>query len=284
MTDLQDVKLSPIHQAYANRFVQACQADDRVVAACLIGSYAKGKADQYSDIDLMVITTDSSHEEFFQQRESFLRSLGDLEFLEDFGNPDIAFHIYADGTEGELYFGSEVQLDHLYDGPFRILLDKKNIFAGLTYFPSVKAFDVQKQAEILRRNIYGFWHEMSHFTAAMGRGQLWWARGQLESLRSICVTLARMQNDFSDSEIGNEPYYKIENCTPVEKLDPLKMTFCPLEKDSMLQSVQVILSFYVEAARHLAEAHNIPYPESLERVARTRLKNLQEDSTRALSE
>jgi predicted nucleotidyltransferase len=277
MADVQEAKFNPVHEAFVKRFVEACQADDRVLAACLIGSYAKGKADQFSDIDLMVITKDSAYDEFYQKRESFLRSLGELVFLEDFGLPDIAFHIYADGTEGELYFGTESRLAQLYDAPFRILLDKKNILTAVTYSPSPKAFDADKQTELLRQNIYGFWHEMSHFTTAMGRGQLWWARGQVESLRSICVTLARLQQDFSDTEIGNEPYFKIENCMSVEKLLPLKPTFCPLERIAMLQSVQNLLSFYREAARSLAEAHHIPYPESLERVMRMRLKNLPPD-------
>jgi len=279
MANLQTLKPYSRHQSFVDRFVQACQLDDRVVAACLIGSYAKGKADQYSDIDLMVITTDSTFDEFSQQRESFLRSLGDLVFLEDFGHPDIAFLIYVDGTEGELYFGSEGQLEQLYDAPFHILLDKKNILTGVTYTSSKKEFDIQKQTEKLRREIYGFWHEMSHFTTAMGRGQLWWARGQLEVLRSICVTLARLQKDFSDTEIGDEAYFKIENCIPVEKLAPLITTFCPLERKAMLQSAQVIFSFYAETARALAELHTLPYPESLERVMQMRLKSLQEDPT-----
>lgn len=274
MGDSQPVNPYSRHQAFVDRFVQACQLDDRVVAACLIGSYAKGKADQYSDIDLMVITTDSAFEKFYQERESFLQSLGDLAFLEDFGLQDIAFHMYGDGAEGELYFGSEDRLEHLYDAPFQILLDKKNILSGVKYSSTGKEFNPLKQREFLRQNISVFWHEMSHFTTAMGRGQLWWAHGQVEKLRSICVTLARLQNDFSDTEIGNEPYFKIENCMPVEKLAPLQRTFCPTERDAMLHSVQDILSFYAEAARSLAQVHNLPYSESLESVMRMRLKNL----------
>lgn len=112
---------------------------------------------------------------------------------------------------------------------------------------------------------------------AMRRGKLWWAHGQLDSLRSICVNLARLQNDFSDAQVGEEPYFKIEDCMPVEKLAPLKTTFCSQERDAMLQSVQAILAFYVETARSLAETHNITYPESLEKVMRMRLRNLQAD-------
>jgi predicted nucleotidyltransferase len=271
-----EAKLTPLHRAFVDRFVQACRVDDRVLAACLIGSYAKGNADPYSDIDLMVITTDSTVDQFYHQRESFLRSLGDLVFLEDWGIPDIAFHIFADGTEGELYFGSEGWLSQLYNAPFHTLLDKRNILAGVTYSSSGKALDVQKQTEKLRQNIHGFWHETSHFITAMGRGQLWWAQGQLEALRSICVNLARLQNDFGDTGAGDEPYFKIENSMSVEKLAPLQTTFSPMERNALLQSMQVIISFYEAVARSLAKTHNIPYPERLENVMRIRLKNLQD--------
>jgi len=168
-------------------------------------------------------------------------------------------------------------LTQLYDAPYQVLLDKKNILAGVTYTSSVKPLNFQKQTGMVQQYIFGFWHEMSHFTTAMGRGQIWWAQGQLESLRSICVSLARLQNDFSDTEIGEEPYFKIENYMPVEKLAPLKSTFCPLERNALLQSVRVILSFYGEIARSLAEIHNIRYPESLENVIRMRLNKLPED-------
>ena len=58
MMDIQDVALRPHQQDFVERFVNACQADDRVVAAFLGGSTVKGYADAYSDVDLCVITTD----------------------------------------------------------------------------------------------------------------------------------------------------------------------------------------------------------------------------------
>ena len=51
-------QLSPPHRLAIDRFDAACQADDRVVAAVLGGSYASGQADALSDLDLAVITTD----------------------------------------------------------------------------------------------------------------------------------------------------------------------------------------------------------------------------------
>ena len=135
MAQTQEFQLRPNHHAFMNRFVEACREDDRVVAAFLGGSNVKGYADACSDVDLCIITTESSFEEFFKHRETFLRSLGDLVFHEDFGDPKISFYIFADDTEGELNYGSESRLDQIHSGPFQILVDKKNLLAEASFPP-----------------------------------------------------------------------------------------------------------------------------------------------------
>lgn len=271
----EGLQLLQHHRAFVDRFVKACETDERVVAAFLGGSNAKGKADPYSDLDVCVITSESSGADFYEKREAFLRSLGELVFLETFDNPDVAFFIFADGTEGELYFGSDRHLDQIRSGPFRTLLDKKRILEGAVF--SEKETDLSRQKDKLHFAIHVFWHEMSHFITAIGRGHLWWARGQLEALRSKCVNLARLQNDFSDEGVGEEPYFKIEYSMPVEKLNPLMTTFCPMEKNAMLQSAQIIVQFYRENAQLLAAGHGIPYPSELEGVMLERLENLSKE-------
>lgn len=270
--EIKGISLLPNHQHFMNRFVEACERDDRVVAAFLGGSNAMGYADSFSDLDICVITTDAAFDEFFSQREAFLQALGNLVFLEDFGNPNTSFYIFADGTEGELNFGSEGHLDRIHSGDFITLLDKKGILTDAT-FPEQEA-DASRQLEELRRNIYVFWHELSHFITAIGRGKLWWARGQLEALRSICVNLTRLQHDFMDAEVGEEPYFKIEYAMNVEELSPLEPTFCIMEKNTMLKAAQVIVQFYAEIAQPLAQAHGVPYPSELAVVMLNRFNKL----------
>jgi hypothetical protein len=48
--DSQILYFAPDQQAFMDRFVAMCQADARVVAAFLGGSYAKGTADAYSEL------------------------------------------------------------------------------------------------------------------------------------------------------------------------------------------------------------------------------------------
>lgn len=268
----QELTLLPGHQQFVDRFTKACLADDRIVAAFLGGSYAKGKADSFSDIDVCLIIAEEAYADFVSHREDFLRQFGDLVFLEDFGIPDIAFYIFADGTEGELNYVSEGQMDRIHSGSFRILVDKKNILSRAV-FPESDPVP-SEQTERLRRLVYWFWHDLSHFLTAMGRGQLWWAQGQLEVIRSICVGLARLENDFTDPEVEEEVYSKIENAMSIERLSILKETFCPMEKDAMLRSAHGVVQFYRDLALPLSHAHGITYPYALETVMLKRLERL----------
>jgi predicted nucleotidyltransferase len=268
MSDLP-AGMPPHHRAVVERFVAACRADARVVAAFLSGSYAKGTADAWSDLDLDLITTDAAYDEFLAGREAFMRRLGEPLFLESFSLPNFVFFVYADGTEGELALAPASRLDQLHGGPHRVLLDKTGILAGVA-FPWQTA-DPDEQRETLRRLITWFWHDLSHCVTALARGQLWWAHGQLEELRRVCVDLARLRQDFSGEAGG---YEKLELAVPVAQLAPLRATFCPLESAAILQAVQVIVRYYQELARPLAQTHGVPYPEALERVMIERLAKL----------
>jgi predicted nucleotidyltransferase len=165
----QEIQLPHNHQMALNRFVTACRADERIVAAFLGGSCARGTADAYSDLDLYLIASDETYEDFLAGRESFIELLGEPLFLEDFGMPDGLFYVLADGTEGELWIGRVSRFDHIHAGPYRILLDEHGVL-GDAVFPRGEA-DPAEQAEVLRRQIYWFWHELSHLITAMARGQ-----------------------------------------------------------------------------------------------------------------
>ena len=270
--DVQDVGLSSQHQRILDRFLAACQADERIVAAFLVGSNAKGKADEHSDLDLYLVTTDAAFDDFVATRESFARLLGEPLFMEDFGHPNILFLIFADGSEVEIYYTSENQSGGFFNAPYKVLMDKKHSSERIAL--SESEVDQAQQTEKLRRLVYWFWHNFSHFVTALGRDQLWWARGQLEELRAACVGLARLRNNFSDTEVEEEVYFKIENAMPVEQLAPLRETFCPMEKEAMLKAAFIILNYYRELAGPLAHEHGIIYPEKLEQLIVERLDEI----------
>lgn len=266
------------YQTIIDRFVASCRADERVVAAFLGGSYARGAADEYSDLDLYLITTDEAYEDFYAGREAFMRLLGEPLFIEDFGIPNIIFYVLADGTEGELGLGRESEFTHIHSGPYQVLLDKKNMLASVVFRGHEP--DPAEQTETLRRLVYWFWHELSHFITALSRNQLWWAHGQLDELRHYCVKLARLRHDFLDAEAGDEGYFKLEKAIPVSQLAPLQATFCPMEKEAMLHAAFVIVRYYQELAMELAQKHGLAYPEKLEHLMVARLEKLRHASSK----
>jgi hypothetical protein len=255
------------------RFVAACQADTRVVAAFLSGSHATGTADAHSDLDLGLVTADCAHTEFLAGRESFVRLLGEPLFLEDFGSPETLFFVLSDGTEGEIAVGRESQFRHAAYGPYRVLLDKQGILAGATF--EGRHSDADEQRETLRRLIVWFWHDLSHFITAIARDHRWWAYGQLEVLRRSCLNLARLQRDFADADVGAECYFKVEQTLPAEELAPLEQTICSLEPAAMLRAAFAIVHLFRALAPPLARTHRLTYPLALERMMLDRLDSLQ---------
>ena len=269
------MQLLPNHQSIMNRFMTACQTDDRVAVALHVGSYVKDLADEHSDLDLYVVTTDAGYKDFIANRSAFVERLGEPLFMENFDRPDFVFLIFADGSEVEISFGRVTQLNEILDEPFKVLLDKKDMTSGIV--PRERETNYEEQKEKLRRLIYWFWHELSHFSTALAREQFWWAQGQLGALRLGCINLIRLQNNFSDQEIGEEGYFKIEKAVPVEQLSALEMTYCPMEKSAMLESAFEIVRFFRDVAMHLASTYGITYPERLDRVITAKLESLRND-------
>ena len=270
MLPMHDVILRPDQQIVLDRFMNACQQDDRVIAAFLGGSNASGTSDAYSDLDINLITSDVSFDDFWDNRITFMRKLGEPAFMENFGTPNIVCYILDNGVEGDLVIGRESQFETIHTGPYRVLLDKKDILKGAVF--NRPPPDPDDQIETLRRMITWFWHDWVHFTTALRRGQLWWAQGQLEMLRGYCISLLRLQNDFSDHEAGDEPYFKIEKAISVEQLSRLEATFGPLERRHLYQAGKVVAGMYKDLAPSLAHAHGISYPLNLEMVLMKRLE------------
>ena len=251
------------------QLVESCATDDRIAALFLGGSRARGEDDEYSDIDLCVIVRDDAYDDVIAGRDTFVRTVGEPLFLEDFGNGNMAFVILAGGTELELHFFGVGDLDTIRSGPHRVLLDKDGILAGVT-FPLPEP-DRAARVGGLRDILFWFWHDVGHFTTAVGRGQLWWAAGQLEQLRGYCVNLIRIDQG---GVAEDEPYWKLDHEIATEPLDALRSTFVPMERDALLRAGGDVLAFFRERAPRVAGAFDLTYPMELDRLVGGHLEHL----------
>jgi predicted nucleotidyltransferase len=64
------------HEALLRRIVQVLEAEPRVQAAWLLGSFGRGAADEWSDLDLHLAIDDADFERFLEERESLYRRVG----------------------------------------------------------------------------------------------------------------------------------------------------------------------------------------------------------------
>jgi predicted nucleotidyltransferase len=270
-----DISWQRDREVVLDRFVAACSADDRIVAAFLAGSAARGEADEHSDLDLSVVVPDDDLDDVVDDRERLIAQLGDALFLEDFGIDRLVFAILSDGTDIELHFVRESELDRVRSGPHRVLEDDRGVLAGVT-FPWPE-FDRATQTRELRDVLMGFWHDLSHFAAAIERDHLWWAAGQLEALRAYCVRLARIEHGAEP--MPDEPYWKLDAEMPTAPLEPLRSTFVPMERAAMLDAARTLLAFFRSRAPAIAEAHGLTYPEPLDHLAGARLHDLDAPGT-----
>ena len=256
------------NDALLARFVEVCRSDDRIVAAFLGGSFAREEADGYSDVDLCIVVDDRAYDEVVADRPEIVRLLGEPLFCDDFGNDDVTFFILADGTEGELNVARERALEGLAAGPHRPLLDERGLLPPS--FPA-DAIGIGELDEALERTLSWFWHELSHFVAAVGRDQPWWAVGQLEALRGRCVNLVRIEAGSVPLE---EPYEKLDTTIRGADLDALRSTFVPLEMAAILDAGRRAVDFFHERGPAVAAARGLPYPTELDRIMRAHLDAL----------
>jgi predicted nucleotidyltransferase len=260
-------------QAVIQRFVTACESDERIAAAFLGGSFASGKADEYSDLDIYLITTDEAYDDFFTQRQAFMRSLGAPVFLEDFNEFgfDMVLFTFTDGVEGELALARESSFIVIHGGPHEVLVDKKGLLAGKV-FP-LMAPTAEEQQQTVRRSIYWFWEDLSHFITLIYRGQLWAAFTSLDQMRRKVVNMAHLEHDFTVEAGG---YLNAKDVVPEEELLLLQSTFGPLEPKAMLEAVLTLIQVYKRTATRLAAKHDIAYPTGLEGVLSNRLDRLRD--------
>jgi hypothetical protein len=264
--------MPPNADAVVERFTAACRADDRVVAAILGGSHARGAADEHSDVDLYAIVADAAYDRFVADSPAFVRRLGEPIFCEPWRSRhglDLVFFVLADGTEGELGLARQSGFADVHGGAHRVLVDKAGLLDGFV-FPAHRP-DAAAQVETVRGQVEWFWHNLSHFVKAIARGQHWWAYGALEDLRRTCVQLARLRHDVAADPEGFE---KIDEALPPALLARLRDTVCPPERAAMLRAAAALVGLYQELARPLTQAHGLRYPTEHERVILARLARL----------
>ena len=251
-----------------DRLVARAEADERIRALLLYGSHAAGTADEHSDVDIGVVVAKEGFEELIGARDEIVGAAGSALLVFDFGDPTNVHVILEDGTALELIFARESEL--AFEGPYRALLDKDGVAErAASRHPEASE---PLAAEEVERRIHGFWHDVEHLATALGRGETWWAYGQLDELRRMVIGLARLEADLPPED---EAYWKADRTLPADLLARLSHTVAPLEPGPIRDGALELLEVYREIASALAAWHGVSYPEELDHLLTDRLRRVQ---------
>ena len=247
------------YQPLIDRLRAVCEEDDRIAALLLYGSRVDGKQDVHSDLDLGLVTTDAALDDVLRTADQLVRRVGEPLFLEDFGDPTVAYAILADGASFELVIVSASELS--LERPYRVILDKAGVEqAALARGP--READAAASVEEVRQLIHWFWHDVEHVATALGRGQLLWAHGGLEELRGVVLKLARIAADAPRED--EEPYWKVDRELDEPTVAALRDTIVPVDPAAMAEAATALIELYRTLAQPLGAQFGIAYPAELD--------------------
>jgi predicted nucleotidyltransferase len=252
------------------RFAAACTDDDRIVAAFVGGSVARGTADDHSDLDLCIVATDDRFDDVFADRASIVGSLGRPLFLEVWGDehPEV-FSILDDGSVVEMFFVRQSDLPTAEVGAITPLIDRHGVLTGVEL--PVRPVDRRDLVAATRDVLAWFWHDADHLTTALARGHAWWAYGQVEALRGHCVNVVRLG---AGQPSNPEPYWKLDAGLSTDVLEEVRRTIVPIELAALSRAGRDLVAFFGSHGREAAATYDLGYPTELEQVILSRLDGL----------
>ena len=236
--------------------------DARVLAAWLVGSFARGNADPWSDIDLHCTITDDSTEELrahwpdlawritptVQTKAFFPGSLGGYCITPEWLHLDLALHPRA-------------TLDPNTVAPMRPLFDKTGVLlpteptaapvvAAEPYFP-VDAVD-------------WFFYMLGNLVTVVGRDEPVWAMNGVITLRDTGLVPLFFAERGIARVGGNKrlnPFLSDEQQALLRTLPPLAPTI-----DSVIDAEAAIARIFIPRGRRLAALTGATWPDDLERA------------------
>jgi hypothetical protein len=248
-------------RSFLQRLVDRARVDERVEALFLGGSHASGTADEYSDLDLYLITTDEGFERFRDERRDLMAALGELVFLEE--HEDFGFllilYIYRDGVGGEMALAPVREINDVHSGPFEVLVDRTGVMDGRVFRSG--HLDERTRIEMVRRALMWFWYERANLDVAIRRGHLWTAHYHLERCRERCLDLAWIR---ARPEVWPGGHEKAERMLAAMTLERLAPTIVPLQREALRRASDAVTDFYREVGPEVATACGVEYPATLD--------------------
>jgi hypothetical protein len=226
-----------IQQEFAERSVRILRGDNSVIGLTVGGSWLTNELDEFSDLDLILVTTGKITDDVAKMK-SFAKRLGDLLSAftgEHVGEPRLLICLYDNPLlHVDIKFLTLEEFRDRVETPI-ILLDKHD---------QLKTVIVQTQSTFPYPDYQWiedrFWVWIHYALLKLGRGEYVEAFDFFSFLRSVVLgPLLHIKN-------GNLPkgVRKVESRLVIEDFELLKSTLPQYEKSSLIDTLQNAISLY----------------------------------------
>ncbi len=261
-------------QAFINRAREVLSADERVVAAYLVGGFAVGLGDAFSDVDLQVLVADEAAQSLAQSWLELIQRIAPTVHVQPLGtaNPTPpaqgriigALCITPDWLHFDVVFRRAGDVDaHAVEGMVPVL-DK----AGVLPAGGIARPDRRGEPFFPEPAVGMFLYMIGNVVAAIGRDEPVPATNGVIMMRDIgLVGLFLAEQGLATTRehaMGNpfpftkrlRPYLTDEQHQILESLPPLWASL-----DSAIDGYVALIEVFIPRARRLADATGARWPE-----------------------
>ncbi len=242
-------------------------ADPVVAGVMYAGSTSEGFRDEYSDIDLIVISRPEDFDAVLSKWVERIESM--FPVISRFhGSEHQRKVIYCFLLEGFL------ELDVLFESlstlsprdRWKIAFDRTEKVSDILHDAPTTANGLPLEA-YYRVCVDSIWYHVTHAVTALHRGHLWKALHEVDEIRWRALSLFGLLRG-----VNTEDYTEVDHLPP-EILTALEKTLVPrMSREGIMGALTVALDSFFQAAREVATKAQIDPPARMEALLREYLK------------
>lgn len=256
---LDNFEVLPDHKKIVEEAIKRLANDERVEGLYLSGSFAKGKPDVYSDLDIYILVSENEREQVIKDHQRLINDVGKVNVIfpaTHMGDPNQIIVFYEEKipihVDYQYRIASEL-MPKAKDKNVAIVLDRNGEIAKWKEACNQVEENYSPTKDDLQYFEDRFWGWVWYTYSKIARGELWEARDAEEYLRNnVIIKLV-----YYKLGLFNEGNRRLEQKFPPEILSELEASLPKgHDKSSYAQSLDLLIKAYVKLFDEVKSKYN----------------------------
>ena len=252
-----------MHQKYLSALVDKVTSDAHILAAWLEGSFGKGTADRYSDIDIHLLVAEENKETFQQRLESWLSDIQQLVLFKDTFRGQMMTCITTAGLQLDVWVhtGNTISLE-------RTKVHVLSAAEGCIQFKETcRNNEPTDISSALNQHFNEFWRVLAILPTVLGREEcIAGFMGTTFAVMSLTEVLIIGNGKQRDRGVKNiNPFLPQALREEIEEA----LTMPGVDRESIAKAHLRLIAIMQRYGPDIAKQHGVIYPFALEKAVLT---------------